>query len=266
MKILSVAIALSFAASAYAGELSQSLAAADEAEFLSAASGAWVKTGPAQYQTQGPGGEHIALSFGREAMIGDLADLEELADLQLIRLAQTTEDRELARLRHSLSQTRSAMESIQQGLDSQPKAHTYGSGGLQGCANAVSLQADFASDPMAGNVGTTTIEAWGPSSANGGGDTPVGTLVLTAIADGYVDTSSAMIVPTVAGQYLSASTATLSGKGGCKLQARAAIVPACAVSGYRSVSWSTDCKQVQVGLLPEPVYQSGKELQLRPSR
>lgn len=94
MKILSTAITLAFAASAYAGELSQSLTAADEAEFLAGASGAWLKTGPAQYQTVGVGGERIELAIGREAMIGDLAELEELADLQLIRLAQAAEARE----------------------------------------------------------------------------------------------------------------------------------------------------------------------------
>ena len=176
MKMLNIAIALSLTASAYAGDLTTSLSATSESEFLAQANVGWIKTAPAHYEYETPAGERIAVGFGPEAMINDLALLDELADVQLIRLAKAVESRERVRLRDSISQTHKAIASIQQGLDE------------------------------------------------------------------------------------SATTNSETSTGTCKLQARASIIPSCSTAGYRSVSWTTDCKSVQARYLPNPHYGDGKPL------
>jgi hypothetical protein len=260
VKMLSSVIALSLTASVYAGDLANSLSAASESDFLAMSNVGWTKTAPAHYELETQAGERIAVGFGREAMVNDLTLLEELADVQLMRLAKAVESREKVRLRDSISQTHKAIASIQQGLEESAKAHTFGTGALQGYADSIALQADFFSDPGVANFGSTTIEAWGPESEFGSSRTSVGTVTLTAIADEFVNTTSALMVPSYGGQYLSVSANTdpRTSRGTCKLQARASVIPSCSTAGYRSVSWTSDRKAVYARSLPNPVYADRK--------
>lgn len=251
MKMLSLAISLLLSAPVFAGDQTKALEAATEAEFLAKAGPEWTRVDRGHYEATDNSGKRVTVGFGPEAMRADIDSLTALADAQQARLEKSATVHEKAQLRHSIAQTLAAIASIEHSVSEHTKAETSGFANLRGCNNNIAITPSFGVNLAMISNGGVTVEAWGPSFAYGGGPA-VGTVTLTAIANGLVNSASRVMYPTYIGDYLSTSSQFFD--WGCTLEARASIVPACPTAGYRSVKWVTDCTAIVNGQAPTPVF------------
>ncbi len=248
MKKLSVVMLSLLCAPAFAGDLDKSMSSSNEAEFLNHAGKEWTKTGAAQYQMLDAKGRQVTVGFGEEALINDLAYLEELTATLEAKLKTATKDIDKARIRNSLSETKFAHREIEKAQSGQAKLSQTGFANLAGCNNNIAIQAYFDAFPVGSLIGSgVTVEAYGPSFVPF--SNPVGTVTLIANTNGYsVDTDTQLMSTSYVGEYLSSSSSAYD--WGCNLEARASIVPSCPTAGYRSVSWATNCNSTVNGQIP----------------